>query len=45
MQCVYSKGKEGGGVRSCSVWEEANDLPWGRKGLPSGHGVGANYRD
>ena len=30
---------------SCSAWEGANDLPWGRKDLPGGLGVEGNYID
>ena len=37
--------KRGGSFGSCSAWEEANDLPSGRKDLPGGPGVGGNYTD
>ena len=33
----------GGGIRSFSAWEGANDIPWGRKGVPGGPGIGGNY--
>ena len=33
----------GGGIRSFSAWEGANDIPWGRKGVPGGSGEGGNY--
>ena len=38
-------GNEGRSFGSCSTWEGTNDLPWGRKGLPGGPGVGGNYTD
>ena len=37
--------KEEGSFGSCSAWEGANDLPWGRKDLPFGLGVGGNHAD
>ena len=37
--------KRGESFGSCSVWEEENDIPWGRKGLPGEPGVGGNYTD
>ena len=42
--------KEEESFGSCSAWEGggggggANDLPWGRKRLPGGPGVGENYK-
>ena len=30
---------------NCSPWKGANNLPWGRKGLLVGPGVGGNYTD
>ena len=35
--------KERESFGSCSAWEGANVLPWGRKDLPGGPGVGENY--
>ena len=35
--------KIGGSFGSCSPWEGANDIPWGRKYLSGGPGVGGNY--
>ena len=32
--------KRGGSFWSCSAWEGANNLPWGKKSLPGGPGVG-----
>ena len=34
-----------GGLEVGSLLEGANDLPWGRKGLPGGTGIGKNYTD
>ena len=35
----------GGSFGNCSPWKGANDLPWGRKSLLVGPGVGRNYTD
>ena len=35
--------KKGRSFGSCSAWEGANVLPWGRKDLPGRPGVGENY--
>ena len=37
--------KRWGSFESCSAWEEANGLLWGRKSLSGGLGVGGNYTD
>ena len=39
------KKRRGGGIGGCSAWEGANDLPWGRKGLPEEPGLGGDYKD
>ena len=38
----WRRKKEQESFGSCSAWEGANDLPWGRNGLPGGPGVGGN---
>ena len=35
--------KRGGSFGNCSAREGKNGLPWGKKGLPGGPGVGGNY--
>ena len=41
---VGASGEDGGGgIRSFSAWKGANDIPWGRKGVPGGPGIGGNY--
>ena len=44
-QKIEINRKRGGSFESYSVWEGANDLPWGRKGLSGGPGVGRNCAD
>ena len=37
--------KRGGVLEVDLPWRGANCLPWGRKGLPEGPGIGRNYTD
>ena len=40
------KRKSGrGSFGSCSFRERPNDIPWLKKGLPGGLGIGENYTD
>ena len=44
-KAIANVSREGGSFGSCSTWEGANNLPWGRKDLPGEPGVEANYTD
>ena len=37
--------KRGASFEDCSAWEGASYLPWRRKDLPVGLGVGGDYAD